>query len=1387
MKLTRLAVGRPVGVTMCVFAFLLLSAIAFQNIGLDLLPNLELPIAAIAVVSPGADPATIETTLTAPIEDAVSGVSGIQRIRSMSMENVSLVLVDFEWGSNMDASMRDLQTSLNTVAPLFPTEATAPIVMQTDPSQWPLMIVSVSGTGDIVELTRQVEQYVLPRLQGLPGVASVEILGGAHEEISVRYDSDALQAHNVTPTLLYQILRFQNTVVPAGAITEDGQRYQVRAGRQILTLDDLRSQPIAQRQATQSPALGLFGLGQSLPVQLREVADVGVERTPEAGATRINGSEAVLLRVLKASGANTVTVADRIRAEASAIQRTGDTGLTFDVITDQAELIRDSLRNVATSALIGGALAVAVLFFFLRSVTSLLVIAVAIPLSLVGVGTALYFAGVTLNLMSLGGLAISVGMLVDNAIVVLENMARHRALGKTASEAAADGGSEVGAAIVAATLTSLVVFIPLTFVKDLTGQLFKDLALTVSASLTISLIVALTVVPAAYARWEGRRKGVRHHRRSAAFESPVSIPPGLPEAAATSIGLVELPADAPASNQASMSALQRFYARTLRAWLARRWLGPIVAGLMVVALIVLPLGHPWTFLPEMDGGLITVSLSLPPGSPLSETLEVVQAYEQAIEKIPDVKTVLAAVGDQGSQTVLSLVQLLGAHEASLTLVLAPHSERAMSANEIAHEISRIRIREDVSVTVHADRTAAALGDDYFPGVTLHLTGPDLDSLRSASETIVARLENIPGLSKVATSLGDPQPELLFRVTDRSFQGILAGGEPLTAGQVGLALRNHMTGMVATHIVHEGARLPVVLRPGSDEVDTSGALQEFRVPGAALGGAGARPILGRIADTVEIEGPVTVDRLNRQRLLTIRAELDGIGLAQGRALVVQALEGITLPPGVSAEIGGIHRVIDETVSQMAAVLLIGVLLVYAVMATQFESLKQPLILMLTVPLALVGAVAALRLVGQPFSVPAAIGLIVLVGISVNNGIVMIDYINRLRKEGFSPLEAVVQGSVVRLRPILMTAVTTFLGLIPLALSRGQGSEFQLPLAIALIGGLVTSTTLTLFVLPSILMITTSRRSLRPVLTLLALCAIVALAAPGDARASESVWSHDAMVGAIVSDHDSPTYLLGAGTGANFGAARLSASVAGGIEARAPLVIGLQSSLQVPATSDRVELFASADVWLRPAPAHESTIWVGWAGAESHGRLGLAHSAGVRTVHPWSGRVPLSDVGTWEASFHLEEPPGTSIAWDRDLHVWFTENQPPRWLLMNGVTARAEDVIQARARAGLLLQSGKYVPLFVIDTLVTLLPRGEVELTIGPHSGAVPLGWPAFGVGYRGRIGGFDVTSRAELGAAQSGFKRRGYVAVQRFGNPYALQFAWTEMDSVTGTVSLHISF
>lgn len=1350
MSMIHRLVKRPVGVTMAVLTLIILGAVAVQGLGLDLLPDLELPQISVLTIYPGADPGTVETDVTNPLEDLIATVPGLVRLRSTSSENLSLITAEFTWGSDLDAAQKTLENRISIATRLLPSGVEPPIILQADLSLFPVLMVAVSGDGDPVEITRRMETYVKPRLQQVAGVASVEVLGGTYEEVSVRYDSAQLQEYGITPTLLYQVIAAQNIAVPAGAVIEDGIRYNLKAGQVITDLEALRNQPVALRQGAPTPGLPLLAIGQAMPVRLRDVADVEIAPKQREGATRVNGEPAVILRVLKQSGENSVQISQRVREALSQLESSEELGLRFHYLIDQADLVNASLSQLSSSAVVGGTLAVAVLFLFLRSLPSIAVIALAVPLSITGAFVIMYAMGTGLNMMSMGGLALAIGMLVDNAIVVLENIFRLRQEGKSSREAAMVGGSQIASAIAASTVTTLVVFAPVFFLKSWAGFLFRDTGIAVSASLIASLAVALGVVPVAASVWlrsSRRLNDVDGETRSTFLtSSPLpdmaeTLPSAQLEAAtarevpkpAGSTKITSQETELTAAGGIARGRMQQVYRSMLAAWTARAWLTPLALGLCLAALIFIPGRLESQFLPPTDGGLIHVRLTAPAGWSAAETEQHVAAIEEAVLRMPEVVTVATLVGDQGAEELLAQISNLGPHEAQMTVVLVPKNQRQRSAAQIADEITALERDPRIALRVDADRTSAALGDDFFPGLTVELTGPDLATLRHLAEDLAERLQSTNGFHAVSSSVGASIPELFFRVTERSMQSILAGGEPLTAGQVGLALRNHLIGVSPTTVTLDGRRLPVVIRPQAEETRTLDAVRDFRIPGAQLTSSGGQPILDRIASLAQVEGEAAIRHRDRVRMATVRAELDGIGLEEARLKAQQILAGLDLPPGYRAEITGIHQAIDDAIKELSWALLAAVALIYAVMAIQFESISQPLVIMVTVPLALSGALVALGLSRQALGVPSLIGFLLLVGVAVNNAIVMIDAVNRLRSTGKPPLQAILDGAVERLRPILMTSITSIFGLIPLVLAVGEGSELLVPMAVAVMGGLISSTFLSLFVIPGLLALGHRLREKRrnsPSYAVLVLALAMSIASAvepaqaADARSAGPIrWRAGALMGAAWLSGE-PHPVAGINVSRIHPLGHDNFQVSGGVREGSPQVVSAAVGRFFPSAANAQLVFRS-DWWL--AAGRQSSLSLMWDEPNGPRRLSLTKAVGERPLHPWSGE-PGAPEG-WHLEHAQQLNLSHSLAVENRVWLHAREGAPPRWLVTSGRRWRQVGFFEAHVEGGLLLQAGAYQPLLRIGATVTLLPQGSVDVAFSPPLPSLPRGWPLLRIAYR----------------------------------------------------------
>ncbi len=1060
------SVNRPVTVGILVAACILFGVLSLDRIGLDLLPDINLPMAAVVTVYPNADPETVESLVTAPIERALRSVRNIKDVTSTSMENVSFCFCEFNWGSDLGAAQEDMRVKIDTMKHELPEGTQSPIVTLLDPSQIPMMMVTVGMPGDVGDVTQATREVVKPAVERVGGVAGVSISGGADRVISVEYDHEKLVESGLSPLLLQQLITYQNLSIPAGVVIDDGVRYQTRVGAKFTSADDIADLAIGLKKPTESPdGLGGFlGLSFFMPTFLT-VGDVAkVEETFEKaeGYTRVNGKPAVIMMIYKQSGENTVTVARQVR-EALAQLGQEHRAIEIGYVFDQSTFITSSIDSLAENAGLGAVLAIAILFLFLRHFGSTLLVAISIPLSMIFAFVMMYAFDLTVNLLTLGGLALGVGMLVDNSIVVLENIFRRQELGESPREAAIQGTAEVSRAITASTLTTIAVFLPVVFIQSMAGHIFRDLAMTVTFSLLASLIVALTV---------------------------------LPLMASSFVRVSDSYIERAKRDRKRKESLGGIYDRMLDWALAKRWwvLGAIGIAL-VVALFAFPrLGT--EFLGSMDMGRVDVGLHLPPGTPVEVTNEVSLRVENELMKIPGIENVTAEVGSSGSGDFVAMASGGSANQASVAVKLLREGETMTSVAEAGAEIreilSDIKLDyPDLEYSVDTSGYGALTGgsSDYLSNsITLEIAGTDPKEISDYAARIAERLRKEPGFVEVASSTKETQPVILLDVNRTR---ALMGG--LTVGQVGLGVRTGMFGSTVTYVERNGELIPVIVRPASDGVPdldsilnmpiTSSLSSASLLEGASgLGNnvsAAARTsssaistmlapsnevLVGKVVTPEIIDGPMTISRRNGRRYALVQIAFEGMKLSQAGSLALSAAHEVEAPDGCSVELAGVSRVINEAFSDLGLAGWLAVVLVYMVMAIQYESLLYPLIVMFTMPLAGIGAIGFLVLTGQSISITSIIGLIVLAGIVVNNGIVLVDFINQLKAEGMATREAVREAGRARLRPILMTALTTILGLVPLAIGHGAGSELQQPMAITVIGGLTTATFLTLFVIP-----------------------------------------------------------------------------------------------------------------------------------------------------------------------------------------------------------------------------------------------------------------------------------------------------------------------------------
>lgn len=1036
--IAKFAVNRRVTVLMLVLAVVLIGVVSYSRLPVDLFPNMNLPMAVVITDYSGVGPEEVESMVTRPLEGILGTISNIEEVSSYSSEGRSLILLQFDWNTDMDMVAIDIRGQLDMAKRYLPSGVGTPNLIKIDPSMMATMSVGVASDQlDQYQLRALAEDAISQRLERIPGVASVTVDGGIEQELQVNLNQSRLEQYGISVSQVTTALRSASVNLPGGEVVEDGQRYLIRTLGKAQSIADLRDLIVGMQTKVQAAAPSLPS-GVSLPtgmtggstpavvttpVHLQDVAEVVLRDVGGSSISRLNGQPNVTLSIQKQSDANTVAVAGLVKAE---LEQLSDEypNVTLLPTMDQSSFINITISNVMQSALIGGLLAVIILLIFLRNWRSTLVIAISVPVSIIATFVLLYFGGLTINLMTLSGLALGIGMLVDNSIVVLENIFRHLELGESRKQAASRGASEVAMAITASTLTTVAVFLPVAFVGGITGTLFKELALTVSFSLICSLAVALTVVPMMSASILGTNRRMTEFR-----------------------------------------GMAKAYGNALRWTLGHK----LVVSLIVIVLLG---GSLLTFrqiggefLPTMDQGEFSVKVSLHDDATADQLEAVVSAIEQQLLADPDVDLVSTTIGG-GSALGSARSALSGSsssgNEASINVTLISSNSRQRATDDLIAQL-RTAYAEHPQATVSVTASSGMMGGSGGGasalmgggGVQVDIAGPDLNQLADYAQTLGDKLQQSAHFSEVSNSLSISRPELQIQVDFDK-----AGALGLSPAVIGSIVRSAVQGDTATQMQQDGRELSVVVRLRPEDRESVADLNNLVI--ASVGGRTLR--LQDVAKVVEAQGPTQISRRNNQRYVTVTADIVDIDLQSAQTELEQLVDQLNLPDSYQAIYGGQMAEMREAFSGLALALVLAVILVYMVMASQFESLIHPFTVMFTMPLAVIGVLYGLFFTGQTFNVTSIIGVIMLAGIVVNNGIVLVDYINQLRAGGKSLTDAVVEAGQTRLRPILMTALTTILGLVPLAVAPGAGAEMQRPLAISVIGGLTTATFLTLFIIP-----------------------------------------------------------------------------------------------------------------------------------------------------------------------------------------------------------------------------------------------------------------------------------------------------------------------------------
>ena len=1054
MKFIRLAVTRPVTVWMLTLAAVVFGLTSLSRLDLRLLPEIRYPTLTLQTDFPGTAPVDVENLVTRPLEEAVGVVPGLRRVHSVSQAGQSQITLQFDWGTAMDYAALDVREKVDLVR--LPEEAAVPLLLKYDPGQDPVLRIGLSGGSSLVKLRRLADDVLKQEIEGLPGVAAAQVDGGLEEEIRVEVDEAKLASLGLDIAAVGRAVGEENVNASGGRLRDRNAEYIVRTLSRFETLEDIGQVTVA--------TVG------GRPVRLGDVATVTRTHKERTSITHIDGGESVEIAVYREGDANAVEMARVVRAHLDRLKGQLPAQLRLEVLFDQSVFIANAVREVRDNALLGGLLAVLVLFVFLGDIRGTLIIALAIPVSIVATFILMLNRGVSLNIMSLGGLALGVGMLVDNSIVVLEAIHRRREnrLDPDATESAVRGAAEVAGAVTASTLTTLAVFVPIVFVVvGVAGQIFRDQALTVSFSLAVSLLVSLTFTPMAAGRGAIRIAGsgplVWLPAGGVTGKRPVRwlkwgglfLALGLPRIVTFALGhavrglglvLARLLRPLTAAFAWGFPVLGAAYDGVLAGALRRKLLvGGLTVAFAAGGVLLWPrLGT--ELVPPLAQGELTLALDLPEGTPLVRTAATVGEIEAALRRLPGVALVAGEIGiaRDGQASLVRRKENRAEVQVRLT------DSGAVAEGRVLESIRGV-IAAHQEVQMRVQRQSLL---NFGSPVEVNVYGWNLVDLQSTADQIALRVRATPGLRDVRQSLVPGSPEVQV-----SFDRDKLNRHGLSLGAVSATVRDKLRGTVASRFRDRERQVDIRVLNSADQRATLTAVQDLIV--AEQDGVPVR--LGSLAGLGTSTGPAEIHRLGGKRVAIVGANLSGRDLGSVTRDLESRLADLPLPAGITVEMGGQNDEMASSYRSLRLAVLLAVFLVYLVMAAQFESFLYPVIIMFTVPLALSGAVYGLWLRGMSVSVIAVIGAIMLAGIVVNNGIVLVDRMNQLRRR--LPLVAAVRLACgERLRPILMTTLTTVLGLLPMALGLGEGAELRAPLAVTVIAGLSLATLLTLIVVP-----------------------------------------------------------------------------------------------------------------------------------------------------------------------------------------------------------------------------------------------------------------------------------------------------------------------------------
>ena len=997
--LARFSVKKPVTITMMILIVIVIGVVSFSKLQIDLLPQMELPYVMVQTSYQGAGPEEIENIISRPLEQTLSTVENIEGIMSISSEGSSLLLMQFAFNTDMDEIMLQIRERVDVIKGFLPDGTSSPLALKLDPNALPIVQLAVSSKGDLHTTQKIAEDVISPRFERIEGTASASVSGGLEQEVEIMLKEEIIKGYNLSSSYVGQILGAENLNMPGGTVKKGNNELTVRTMGEFKSVEEIRNLTIP--------------LMKGGTVRLKDIADINLKSKEQSSITKLNGKEVVQISVMKQSDANTVNVASEIDKEIEKI-KIEYPDLDLVIVFNQADFINLAIDNLIRTATMGGILAIIILLVFLRSFKTTLVIALSIPTSIITTFVILFFTDITLNMMTIGALALAIGMLVDNSIVVLENIYRNRSLGMDRITASVDGTNEVSMAVTASTLTTIAVFLPIVFTGGLAAILFKEFALTITIALLSSLVIALTLVPMLSSKL---------------------------------ISVKNLESEE--EQEKKHGHLVVFYKKVLSLSLRHRFITILISIAMFVISVLMVISVGAEFFPATDEGMINVSVSLPAGSEMEEIDSVLKEIQNTITDISEVEIVFTSSGGGGMYGMGG-----GGSNGSMTVLLKDLDERDRSAKQISDEI-RTMTKDIPGAEIGVAESSTMMMGMMTGAISISIKGDDIDTLKTIGDDFKKIIEKVEGTREVSTSYEDGIPQVQI-IADRG----VASQYGLTTAQIGSSVINTLSGSNVTKFKVNGDEIDVVLKGDNVYGESISYLEMLPVETPM----GSSVPLSEVADIRVEEGPVSITRENQVRVLTVSGSVVGRDVQSASMEIEELLKEYEMPYGYSYIFGGEIEQIQETFKDLFLVMLMAIALVYMIIAAQFESLIQPLSIMFSVPLALSGGFIGLFITGLPLNVIGIIGLIILVGVVVNNAIVLVDYINNRRRRGEDRNAAIMKAGPIRIRPIMMTALTTILGLVPMSFGIGEGAEFTQSMGVVVIGGLSLSTVLTLVIVP-----------------------------------------------------------------------------------------------------------------------------------------------------------------------------------------------------------------------------------------------------------------------------------------------------------------------------------